>query len=86
MTGRLATKKGLFYCVLSYRDKNGDWKQKWIPTGLSERGNKKAAQHILQQTIFEYSKPEKSVILLASSTEKKVNFSNFLASNTFVAF
>lgn len=56
MTGRLATKKGLFYCVLSYRDKNGDWKQKWIPTGLSERGNKKAAQQILQQTIVEYCK------------------------------
>lgn len=56
MTGRLATKKGLFYCVLSYRDKNGEWKQKWIPTGLTERGNKKAAQQILQQTIMEYCK------------------------------
>ena len=47
---------------------------------------KKLQPQILKCSIFEYSKPEKSVILLTSSTEKKVNFSNFLASNTFVAF
>ena len=55
MTGRIATKNGLIYCVLSFKDTNGNFKQKWIATGLPERGNKKAAQTILQQKIAEYS-------------------------------
>ena len=55
MTGRLTTKNGIIYCVLSYKDTDGTFKQKWITTGLSERGNKKAAQAFLQQKIAEYS-------------------------------
>lgn len=55
MTGRITTKKGILYCVLSYKDADGTFKQKWISTGLTERGNKKAAQQILQQKIAEYS-------------------------------
>ena len=55
MTGRLTTKKGIIYCILSYKDTDGNFKQKWISTGLNERGNKKAAQAFLQQKIAEYS-------------------------------
>ena len=55
MTGRLATKNGIIYCVLSYKDSDGNFKQKWITTGLPERGNKKTAQTILYQKIAEYS-------------------------------
>ncbi len=55
MTGNLSTRNGLWYCVLYYKTKDGQYKQKWISTGLKERGNKKEAQHILQKKIEEYS-------------------------------
>ncbi|MDY6367734.1 MAG: tyrosine-type recombinase/integrase [Clostridia bacterium] len=55
MTGSLSTRNGLWYCVLYYKTIDGQHKQKWISTGLKERGNKKEAQFILQQKLEEYS-------------------------------
>ena len=50
-SGYLKIRNGIFYAVISYRDKLGNRKQKWISTGLKERGNKKNAKDILDQEL-----------------------------------
>lgn len=52
----LATKKGFLYGVYSYKDNNGNYRQKWINTGLKERGNKKEAQRIIEAEIEKIEK------------------------------
>lgn len=52
--GSLATRYGTFYAVISLRDINGKRKQKWIPTGLKIKGNKKKATEFLNAKIQEY--------------------------------
>ena len=42
MTGSLRVRKGVYYAVINYKDTYGNYKQRWISTGLKERGNKKA--------------------------------------------
>lgn len=61
MSGSLQIKNGKYYIVLSIYENNGKRKQKWIPTGLDEKGNKKAATKMLRDTIKEFE--EKSVSL-----------------------
>ncbi|WP_294379590.1 site-specific integrase [uncultured Clostridium sp.] len=58
MTGNLTLRNGLWYCVLYYKTQDGTHKQKWISTGLKERGNKKEAQRILQEKIAEFANLE----------------------------
>ena len=58
MTGNLTLRNGLWYCVLYYKTQDGTHKQKWISTGLKERGNKKEAQLILQEKIIEFANLE----------------------------
>ena len=41
ITANLFIQHGLYYVILSYRDSNNKRKQKWIPTGISEKGNNK---------------------------------------------
>lgn len=41
ITASLFIQHGLYYVILSYRDSNNKRKQKWIPTGISEKGNNK---------------------------------------------
>lgn len=53
-SGYLKLRNGVFYAVISYRDKLGNRKQKWISTGLKERGNKKNAKEILDQEIAKF--------------------------------
>lgn len=55
MTGSVQISKGKWYCVLNFRGEDGKRKPKWIKTGLSEKGNKKKAQAILQQLLVQYS-------------------------------
>lgn len=61
MTGTVQPKtlrsgKTYFYIYLSYKDPiTGKWKQKTVPTGLEERGNKRKAQAMLASTIDKYS-------------------------------
>lgn len=69
MTGKLSTRNNVIYCILYYKDKNGNYQQKWVSTGLSSRGNKKLAQQILLQKIEEYSYLENSAPI--PKTEKK---------------
>ena len=49
VAGHLSEKKGYFYAVLTYYDRNGKRKFKWIPTGLPVKGNKKKAEAFLQE-------------------------------------
>ena len=52
--GSLATKYGTYYAVISLKDINGKRKQKWIPTGLKIKGNKKKATDFLNAKIQEF--------------------------------
>lgn len=57
MTGSLKIKNGIYYAVINYKDNFGKYKQKWITTGLKERGNKKEAQRFLNEQL-ELFKPD----------------------------
>lgn len=41
ITANLFIQHGLYYVILSYRDSINKRKQKWIPTGITEKGNNK---------------------------------------------
>jgi len=47
IAGHLREKKGLYYAVLCYNTANGKRKEKWFPTKLPTRGNKKKAEEFL---------------------------------------
>ena len=53
MTGSLQIKNGYYYAVLNLYE-NGKRKQKWIPTGLPTKGNKRKADRFLTDTIREH--------------------------------
>ncbi len=44
VAGHLQQKKNLYYIVLDYQDTTGRRRQKWLPTGLPVKGNKKKAE------------------------------------------
>lgn len=48
MKGRLTVKNGKYYVVISYKDENGNNKNKWVATGLDEKNNKRAANDMLR--------------------------------------
>lgn len=50
MTGSLQTKNGKFYMVLNCTE-NGKRKQKWLATGLPEKGNKRKAEQMLHEKL-----------------------------------
>lgn len=54
MTGSIQEKNGFWQMVLSYKDENGKWKQKWLSTKLKLRGNKKKAQDMLDTYLQEH--------------------------------
>ena len=49
VAGHLQEKNQLYYIVLSYKNLEGKRKNKWIPTGLKVKGNKKKAQQMLME-------------------------------------
>lgn len=55
MSGSLQIKNGKYYVVMYIRDQKGKLKQKWIPTGLDVKNNKKKAERFLreQKAIYE---------------------------------
>ncbi len=55
LTGSLQEKRGIYQCVLNFKNENGKRKQKWISTGLPIKGNKRKAEKILQDLIIKYS-------------------------------
>ena len=54
IAGHLQEKKGLYYMVLSYKDKSGKRISKWLPTGLPVKGNKKRAEDMLMAARAEF--------------------------------
>ena len=57
MKGSLKVKRGIYYAVINYKDEFGQYKQKWISTGLKERGNKKEAQKFLEEQLKIFNNP-----------------------------
>lgn len=57
ITGILREKKGMYYAVICYRDADNNRKQKWYPTKLPVRGNKKNADVILKETLDAFELP-----------------------------
>lgn len=55
MKGSVRVRNGTLYAVISYKDNLGQYKQKWISTGLKERGNKKHAQKILETELEKFT-------------------------------
>ena len=55
MKGSVRARNGTLYAVISYKDNLGQYKQKWISTGLKERGNKKQAQKILETELEKFT-------------------------------
>ena len=54
VAGHLQEKKGYFYIVLNYKDHEGKRKTKWLPTGLTAKGNKKRAEVLLNKARKEF--------------------------------
>ncbi len=61
MTGSLQIKNGKYYAVINVKNNNGVRKQRWIPSGISAKGNKKKAEQFLRDTIRQYE-IEESII------------------------
>ena len=57
MTGSLTVKRGKYYAVINLTE-NGKRKQKWICSGLPEKGNKRKADQFLRETLAEYERME----------------------------
>ena len=63
VAGHLSEKKGYYYAVITYYDRNGKRKFKWIPTGLPVKGNKKKAEAFLLETRRDFQPPESDKLL-----------------------
>ena len=65
MTGSLRVKRGIWQLVFSYKDSTGKWCTRSESTGLTERGNKRRAEAMLDARLKELGEvPDK---LLESS-------------------
>lgn len=58
MNGSLRIKKGFYYAVISYKDKFGNYKQKWIATGLKEKNNKRLAKEFLDNQLLNFKEDD----------------------------
>ena len=55
ITANLFVQRGLYYVILGYRDSTNKRKQKWIPTGITEKGNnKRLANQKLEEVKRDY--------------------------------
>ena len=71
IAGHLQEKKGLYYMVLSYKDKSGKRISKWLPTGLHVKGNKKRAEDMLMAARTEFVAGEAAI-------DRDMPFSSYL--------
>ena len=71
IAGHLQEKKGLYYMVLSYKDKSGKRVSKWLPTGLPVKGNKKRAEDMLMAARAEFGAGEAAI-------DRDMPFSSYL--------
>jgi len=49
----ITNRKGKYYVVYWFDSFDGKRKQKWISTGLSEKGNKRKAEQMLREKLTE---------------------------------
>lgn len=75
VAGYLQEKEGLFYIVLNYKDVTNKRKTKWIPTGLTIKGNKKRAEAMLMEARKSFI-PE--ISQETASITQKILFADFL--------
>jgi len=78
MTGSLKERYNTYYIILNFKDNCGKRKQKWIPTGLSVKNNKRKAEKMLTEVIAEYSDTpyiESAKVLLCDYIKSWVNAS-----------
>lgn len=73
ITGSLQTKNGKYYAVLNLHE-NGRRRQKWISTGLSVRGNKKAAAAFLDDLLAVYNKRQERLLRAISKMKHPEEF------------
>ena len=57
VSGTLTLKNGYYYAVLSYQDAAGKPQQKWVSTGLPQKGNKRRAEQELIRIRSEFEVP-----------------------------
>ncbi len=74
VTGSLQTKYGKYYAVLNLYDHAGKRKQKWISTGFSMRGNKKAAKAFLDELLVAYNKKQQAALKVISKMKYPEQF------------
>ena len=55
VSGTLALKNGYYYAVLSYRDAAGKRHQKWVSTGLPQKGNKRLISAGQNRSLFVFA-------------------------------
>ena len=67
VSGHLQVKKGLYYIVLNYIDKNGKRCRPNIPTGLPEKGNKRKAEKMLFEERSNFEIPEEKEVELGGN-------------------
>lgn len=72
ITGSLYLKNGKWHMIISYYDEDGKRRQKSKATGLSERGNKRNAQQMLERLLAEYN--ENTIKL----TGADISFADFI--------
>ena len=72
ITGSLYVKHGKWQMMISYYDEDGKRRQKSKATGLSERGNKKQAQHMLKEYLAEYKEDATKLV------GKEISFADFM--------
>ncbi len=66
ITANLFIKHGLYYVILNYRNNSNKRKQKWIPTGIPEKGNNK---RLANQKLDEIRRNYQKYIPMESSFE-----------------
>ena len=76
MKGRLLTKNGKYYVVISYQDENGKNKQKWVATGLDEKNNKRAATDMMRNIVAEFENGTMNSQASARISEQKQQHEN----------
>lgn len=75
MTGSLQIKNGYYYAVLNLYDTNGKRRQKWLPSGLPAKGNKKKAESFLNEQIYLYENNK----AITTEASVRVSFSSYIS-------
>ncbi len=84
MTGTIvekATRSGTpyLYIRLSYKDaRTQSWKQKWIPTGLPVKGNKKQAKSMIPEILEQYSYLEYKAEDINPAVDRNILFTDYM--------